>query len=123
MPRPITNQRPPINNESSITNQLKIELCAYLGEPRRHDRRRVQVRRTVDRLVHVGRVGVECVEEIQCHQRPRVAEPQQFAEAEIKRGVSKETFIKNTEIPGNTEWKGDGIERPLTAAYEELTTA
>lgn len=47
----------------------------------------------------------------------------QFAEAEIKSGVSKEAFIKNTEIPGNTEWKGDGIERPLTAAYEELTTA
>lgn len=45
----------------------------------------------------------------------------QFAEAEIKRGVSKEEFIKNTAIPGNTEWTGDGIQRPLTAAYEELT--
>ena len=45
----------------------------------------------------------------------------QFAEAEIKRGVSKEEFIKNTAIPGNTEWMGDGIDRPLTAAYEELT--
>jgi len=46
----------------------------------------------------------------------------QFAETEIKRGVSKEEFIKNTSIPGNTEWTGDGIDRPLTAAYEELTT-
>lgn len=46
-----------------------------------------------------------------------------FAEGEIKRGVSKEEFIKNTSIPGVTEWTGDGIERPLTAAYEELTAA
>jgi cyclase len=45
----------------------------------------------------------------------------QFAEGEIKRGVSKEEFIKNTAIPGNNEWSGQGIERPLTAAYEELT--
>jgi glyoxylase-like metal-dependent hydrolase (beta-lactamase superfamily II) len=43
-----------------------------------------------------------------------------FAEVEIKRGVSKEEFIKNTAIPGVTEWGGTGIERPLTAAYEEL---
>ncbi|MBD0353019.1 MAG: MBL fold metallo-hydrolase, partial [Flavisolibacter sp.] len=45
-----------------------------------------------------------------------------FTEGEIKRGVSKEEFIKNTSIPGVTEWTGDGIQRPLTAAYEELTT-
>jgi glyoxylase-like metal-dependent hydrolase (beta-lactamase superfamily II) len=45
----------------------------------------------------------------------------QFAEAEIKKGVSKEEFIKNTAIPGNTEWSGNGIERPLTAAYEEIS--
>lgn len=45
-----------------------------------------------------------------------------FAEAEIKNGVSKEAFIKNTAIPGVTAWSGQGIERPLTAAYEELTT-
>jgi hypothetical protein len=45
----------------------------------------------------------------------------QFAEAEIKKGVSKEDFIKSTSIPGVTEWTGDGIQRPLTAAYEELT--
>jgi cyclase len=43
-----------------------------------------------------------------------------FAEQEIKKGVSKEDFIKNTSIPGVTEWSGQGIERPLTAAYEEM---
>jgi cyclase len=46
-----------------------------------------------------------------------------FANQEIKKGVSKEDFIKNTSIPGVTEWTGDGIQRPLTAAYEELTEA
>lgn len=45
-----------------------------------------------------------------------------FAEQQIKKGVSKEEFIKNTSIPGVTEWTGDGIQRPLTAAYEELTS-
>jgi cyclase len=46
-----------------------------------------------------------------------------FAEQEIKKGVSKEEFVKNTSIPGVTEWSGQGIERPLTAAYEELTSS
>ncbi len=45
-----------------------------------------------------------------------------FTEAEIKAGKTKEEFIKNTAIPGVTEWKDDGIDRPLTAAYDELTT-
>lgn len=45
-----------------------------------------------------------------------------FTEQEIKKGVTKEEFIKNTSIPGVTEWTGQGIERPLTAAYEELTS-
>ncbi len=45
----------------------------------------------------------------------------QFADSEIKAGKSKDEFIKNTAIPGVTEWKGDGIDRPLTAVYEELT--
>jgi len=45
-----------------------------------------------------------------------------FTEQEIKKGVSKEEFIKNTSIPGVTEWTGQGIERPLTAAYDELTS-
>ena len=45
-----------------------------------------------------------------------------FTEQEIKKGVSKEEFIKNTTIPGVTEWSGQGIERPLSAAYDELTS-
>ncbi|MDB5196326.1 MAG: fold metallo-hydrolase [Flaviaesturariibacter sp.] len=45
-----------------------------------------------------------------------------FAASEIKAGKTKEEFIKNTEVPGVTEWKGDGLQRPLTAAYEELTS-
>lgn len=46
-----------------------------------------------------------------------------FAESEFKAGKSKEEFIKNTSIPGVTEWKGDGIARPLTAAYEEVSSS
>ncbi|HQW83532.1 MAG TPA: MBL fold metallo-hydrolase [Ferruginibacter sp.] len=45
-----------------------------------------------------------------------------FTEGEIKSGKSKEEILKATEIPGSPEWKGDGIARPLTAAYTELTT-
>ena len=44
-----------------------------------------------------------------------------FTEAEVKAGKSKEDFLKNTAIPGVTEWKGDGIQRPLGAAYDEVT--
>jgi cyclase len=44
-----------------------------------------------------------------------------FVSAEIKAGKTKAAIFKATEIPGSEEWKGDGIERPLTAAYEELT--
>lgn len=44
-----------------------------------------------------------------------------FAESEIKTGKTKEEFLKNTALPGVTEWKGDGINRPLQAAWEELT--
>ncbi|MES1217504.1 MAG: MBL fold metallo-hydrolase [Bacteroidota bacterium] len=45
----------------------------------------------------------------------------QFTEGEIKSGKTKEEIVKAKSIPGADEWKGDGIERPLTAAYEELT--
>jgi glyoxylase-like metal-dependent hydrolase (beta-lactamase superfamily II) len=45
-----------------------------------------------------------------------------FVGEQIKAGKTKEDILKATEIPGATQWKGDGIERPLTAAYEELTT-
>ena len=44
-----------------------------------------------------------------------------FTGDEMKAGKTKEEILKATEIPGSPEWKGDGIERPLTAAYEELS--
>jgi len=46
----------------------------------------------------------------------------EYARAEHKAGKSKEEFLKNTAIPGVTEWQGSGIERPLTAAWEEVTS-
>jgi cyclase len=45
----------------------------------------------------------------------------EFVGGEMKAGKSKEEIIKATFIPGAEEWKGDGIERCLTAAYEELS--
>ncbi len=44
-----------------------------------------------------------------------------FVDGEIKAGKSKDDILKSTEIPGSPEWKGDGIQRPLGAAYDELT--
>ena len=43
-----------------------------------------------------------------------------FVGEEIKAGKTKEDILKATEIPGSPEWKGNGIDRPLTAAYQEL---
>ncbi|PWS31394.1 MBL fold metallo-hydrolase [Pedobacter paludis] len=43
-----------------------------------------------------------------------------FVGGEIKQGKTKEDILKATEIPGAPEWKGDGIQRSLTAAYDEL---
>jgi len=43
-----------------------------------------------------------------------------FVEAGIKTGKKKEEILKATEIPGSPQWKGDGIQRPLDAAFEEL---
>jgi cyclase len=45
----------------------------------------------------------------------------QFTESEIKAGKTKEEFLKTTTLPFDTQWKGDGLSRPLQAAYEELT--
>jgi cyclase len=45
-----------------------------------------------------------------------------FVGKEIKSGKSKDEILKEKAIPGVTEWQGDGIERGLTAAYEELTS-
>lgn len=42
---------------------------------------------------------------------------------EIKAGKTKEEILKINEIPGSLQWKGDGIERPLGAAYDELSTS
>lgn len=39
----------------------------------------------------------------------------------VKDGKSKEDILKATSIPGITDWQGQGIERGITAAYEELT--
>ncbi|HYJ37614.1 MAG TPA: MBL fold metallo-hydrolase [Chitinophagaceae bacterium] len=46
-----------------------------------------------------------------------------FTESEFKAGRSKEEFLKSTAIPGVTEWKGDGIQRPLGAAWDEVSGA
>jgi cyclase len=45
-----------------------------------------------------------------------------FVGKEIKDGKSKDDILKEKAIPGVTEWQGDGIERGLQAAYEELTS-
>jgi glyoxylase-like metal-dependent hydrolase (beta-lactamase superfamily II) len=45
----------------------------------------------------------------------------EFTQKEINAGKTKEEFIKTTTLPFETQWKGDGLVRPLTAAYEELT--
>lgn len=44
-----------------------------------------------------------------------------FVGSEMKAGKTKEEILKATEIPGSPEWKGDGIQRPLQAAFEELS--
>lgn len=46
-----------------------------------------------------------------------------FTGDEIKSGKTKEEILKATEIPGSAQWKGDGIQRPLGAAYDELNAA
>ena len=44
-----------------------------------------------------------------------------FTDAALKAGKTKEEIIKATAIPGSPQWTGDGIDRPLGAAYAELT--
>ena len=44
-----------------------------------------------------------------------------FTESEIRAGKTKEEIIKAKEIPGSPEWKDGQIERPLTAAFTELS--
>ncbi len=44
-----------------------------------------------------------------------------YVSGEIKKGKTKEEIIKATSIPGAEDFAGQGIERGLTAAYDELT--
>lgn len=44
-----------------------------------------------------------------------------FVDGEIKAGKTKDEILKATIIPGSEAWKSDGIQRPLQAAWEELT--
>jgi cyclase len=44
-----------------------------------------------------------------------------FVDSEMKAGKTKDDILKATLIPGGEDWKTDGIQRPLQAAYEELT--
>jgi cyclase len=45
-----------------------------------------------------------------------------FVGTQIKEGKSKDDVLKIKELPFETQWKGDGLNRPLQAAYEELTS-
>jgi cyclase len=44
-----------------------------------------------------------------------------FVGNEIKSGKSKDEILKTTAFPFTTQWKGDGIQRPISAAYDEVT--
>lgn len=44
-----------------------------------------------------------------------------FVDGEIKAGKTKDEILKATIIPGSEAWKTDGIQRPLQAAWEELS--
>ena len=46
-----------------------------------------------------------------------------FVDNEIRSGKSKDEILKEKLIPGLKGWQGDGIERGLQAAYEELTSS
>jgi glyoxylase-like metal-dependent hydrolase (beta-lactamase superfamily II) len=43
-----------------------------------------------------------------------------FVTTAVKDGKTKEEILKAKEIPNAPEWKGDGIERSLNAAYTEI---
>lgn len=44
-----------------------------------------------------------------------------FVNAQVKKGISQEDLVKIKALPFETEWKGDGLDRPFKAIYEELT--
>jgi cyclase len=60
---------------------------------------------------------VEDVKQMQDYMEKLVA----FVEGSIKAGKTKEEILAAKAIPGVTLWQGDGIQRSLSAAYEELT--
>jgi cyclase len=43
-----------------------------------------------------------------------------YTNEKIAAGVTKEEYMKTKEIPGSTDWKGEGISRSLEAAWAEL---
>ncbi len=43
-----------------------------------------------------------------------------FTKESMEKGLSREDFLKTSAIPGSPEWAGDGINRPLEAAWDEL---
>lgn len=46
-----------------------------------------------------------------------------YVASQPKLGKTKDEIVKNTtSIPGAEEWKGEGISRPLTAAFDELSS-
>jgi cyclase len=44
-----------------------------------------------------------------------------YVAGSIKAGKTRDEILQATSIPGITDWQGDGIQRGITAAYEELT--
>ncbi|WP_369818099.1 MBL fold metallo-hydrolase [Pedobacter sp. R20-19] len=46
-----------------------------------------------------------------------------FVSSEIKAGKTKDNILKATSIPNAQEWQGEGIQRSLSAAYDELKGA
>ena len=45
-----------------------------------------------------------------------------FVDGEIKAGKTKDEILKATTFPGIGEWKGDGLTRPLEAAFIEINS-
>ncbi len=45
-----------------------------------------------------------------------------YTSESMAKGMTKDDFFKTTTIPGSPEWKGDGISRPLEAAWAEMNT-
>jgi len=43
-----------------------------------------------------------------------------YTSESLAKEMTKEEFLKTTTIPGSPEWKGDGIGRPLEAAWAEM---